>query len=544
MIHLITGKPGHAKNIYSLTLLEQKKYITYDKENKSFFVTDPEEQPVYFISFKNIKIKDARVITAADLDGLPIDYEEENKSTIANNSVIVIDEAHRISPKSANKEGFTALVSFLKIHRHYGFNFIFITQNQRDINIDIRNLVENHYKVVRPFAVKASFANLYNGCETRENPMPLKQETKRFALDPRFFKIYDSATVHDYKANIPKKYFVFVAIILAVVYMALSSGYGLYQKYLGGDLLGGNSTVTEPEIKAPSVPYQSQVQLTPEQFESQRQARFSHRLAVEKKPFFYKFTVPSRLVDNKTIFEGFSKDIIFAPDSIFCYCTKKQISILEVMLAEYDTYENANITFVLVSMTKKNFLDFSLNYSFAKGFFRVSPGAPAINNLLILDYLKTDFDAKINIKSSSLVRVGESFNYNFLTKYPNVLKKYQNNDTDQNNIVDETIEYIDVGFKFNLKTEAVSSSAIGLDLEQSHSFTKGSFADIPVLDTREYTTKFILNENVLVPLFNLSSVLNSNSKSDTFPFLSWFLPDSIDNEDVSYQVFLKFNFSK
>jgi hypothetical protein len=45
-----------------------------------------------------------------------------------------------------------------------------------------------------------------------------------------------------------------------------------------------------------------------------------------------------------------------------------------------------------------------------------------------------------------------------------------------------------------------------------------------------------------VPLFNLSTLLNSRSKKETIPFLSYFLPGKVDDDNSSYQVFLRFNF--
>ena len=43
-------------------------------------------------------------------------------------------------------------------------------------------------------------------------------------------------------------------------------------------------------------------------------------------------------------------------------------------------------------------------------------------------------------------------------------------------------------------------------------------------------------------MFNLSTLLNSRSKKETIPFLSYFLPGKVDDDNSSYQVFLRFNF--
>ena len=55
MIHLITGRPGHGKNIYALTFLEQQEFINYDKETKTFSSTI--DRPLFFIAFDGINIE-------------------------------------------------------------------------------------------------------------------------------------------------------------------------------------------------------------------------------------------------------------------------------------------------------------------------------------------------------------------------------------------------------------------------------------------------------------------------------------------------------
>ena len=66
--------------------------------------------------------------------------------------------------------------------------------------------------------------------------------------------------------------------------------------------------------------------------------------------------------------------------------------------------------------------------------------------------------------------------------------------------------------------------------------------DVPVTDKRDFKTQFLLKSGQLVPLFNLSTLLNSRSKKETIPFLSYFLPGKVDDDNSSYQVFLRFNF--
>ena len=65
---------------------------------------------------------------------------------------------------------------------------------------------------------------------------------------------------------------------------------------------------------------------------------------------------------------------------------------------------------------------------------------------------------------------------------------------------------------------------------------------MPVTDKRGFKSQFLLTDGQLVPLFNLSSLLNSKSNKETIPFLSYFLPGKVDDDNSSYQVFLRFRF--
>ena len=424
MIHLITGRPGHGKNIYALTFLEKEGFINYDKESKTFSSTI--DRPLFFIAFDSIDVKDATTAKYEDLDNLPEDQESENRSKFPDNSVIVIDEAHRYSPRSSNRSGFTGFVSFLKIHRHFGFDFIFITQSQKDLNIDIRNLVENHFRVNRPFGTQKSFVNHYLGAETSENKQPVKQSSKPFVLDRRFFEVYKSASIHNYKSSIPKKYYVFIAMFILFIGFIISKGIYVYDALSSGDmmnfgksiqseLLGSNANTNNNANNNGN--NSSSTSLTTDN----RPVRSSNLV----KPYFYLFKNEQKFKSSSSIFSAISPTVVMNEESIFCYCTVKEIEIIDNIVRLMDTSNNIKIDFILVSFSKKDYLDFSLKYSFENEFFRISPSTALISNVLLLDYLRSDYQTLAKINSSALVEVGKSFSSNFVTKYPIILKDYK-----------------------------------------------------------------------------------------------------------------------
>ena len=555
LLVLLTGRPGHGKNIYALTFLEQQEFINYDKETKTFSSTI--DRPLFFIAFDGINIVDSTTAKYEDLDDLPTDQENDNTSKFPDNSVIVIDEAHRYSPKSTNKEGFTSFVSFLKIHRHYGFDFIFITQSQKDLNIDIRNLVENHFRVNRPFGTQKSFVNHYLGAETSENKQPVKQSSKPFVLDKRFFEVYKSASIHNYKSSIPKKYYVFIAMFILFIGFIISKGIYVYDAFSSGDmmnfgksmqseLLGSNANTNSNSNNNGN--NSSSTSLTT----NNRPVRSSNLV----KPYFYLFKNEQKFKSSSSIFSAISPTVVMNEESIFCYCTVKEIEIIDNIVRLMDTSNNIKIDFILVSFSKKDYLDFSLKYSFENEFFRISPSTALISNVLLLDYLRSDYQTLTKINSSALVEVGKSFSSNFVTKYPIILKDYksssvssvrlkadqQNKQQPSDRIVGEKVSFNDVGFKFKIDTKFVDQQTVSIKLNQSHSFLQGFVNDVPVTDKRDFKSQFLLTDGQLVPLFNLSSLLNSKSNKETIPFLSYFLPGKVDDDNSSYQVFLRFRF--
>ena len=555
LLVLLTGRPGHGKNIYALTFLEQQEFINYDKETKTFSSTI--DRPLFFIAFDGINIVDSTTAKYEDLDDLPTDQENDNTSKFPDNSVIVIDEAHRYSPKSTNKEGFTSFVSFLKIHRHYGFDFIFITQSQKDLNIDIRNLVENHFRVNRPFGTQKSFVNHYLGAETSENKQPVKQSSKPFVLDKRFFEVYKSASIHNYKSSIPKKYYVFIAMFILFIGFIISKGIYVYDAFSSGDMMNfGKSMQSEllgSDTNANSKTNNSNLSNSNTSLTADNRPVRSSNLV---RPYFYLFKNEQKFKSSSSIFSAISPTVVMNEESIFCYCTVKEIEIIDNIVRLMDTSNNIKIDFILVSFSKKDYLDFSLKYSFENEFFRISPSTALISNVLLLDYLRSDYQTLTKINSSALVEVGKSFSSNFVTKYPIILKDYksssvssvrlkadqQNKQQPSDRIVGEKVSFNDVGFKFKIDTKFVDQQTVSIKLNQSHSFLQGFVNDVPVTDKRDFKSQFLLTDGQLVPLFNLSSLLNSKSNKETIPFLSYFLPGKVDDDNSSYQVFLRFRF--
>lgn len=525
MIHLITGKPGHGKNIYALTFLEKEKIIHFDKETDKFSSTI--DRPLYFIEFADVNILNSQSLPYEALNSLPVKIGEPVGDTFEDGAVIVIDEAHLFSPKSSNKDGFSPFVSFLKIHRHFGFDFIFITQSQKDLNIDIRNLVENHFRVIRPFGVSTCSVNKYLGCETKDNPNPISQSIKKFSLDKRFFTVYKSASIHNYKSSIPKKYYVYLVFILVFVYFVASKGFEFYNSFENGGVFNfdnkgkqqrGGSGLPLPVVTPTSD---------------------SHTF------FYYKFKHPTFFKSSLPSLVNFAKDRFFlSTGSAYCHCTKPEISFLKKVFAAIDTTSEIKVDFFVVSMEESDFNEFNLNYSFGSNHFRVNNGLEN-KSIFLFDFMVNDFKSLLFSKSSSLLSVGYSFDSKFITSYPKLLNSVEKEtdtsgllgNNNSNNRNSEEISLTDVGFNFEIDTSRLPNNRVSFKLSQSHSFVEDAFIDeLPVVSKREFNTNFALSEGDIVPLFALNSILKSTTKNNLFSFL---VPNT-DSKDRKYQFFMSF----
>ena len=387
------------------------------------------------------------------------------------------------------------------------------------------------------------------GAETSENKQPVKQSSKPFVLDKRFFEVYKSASIHNYKSSIPKKYYAFIVLFIIFIGFVISKGIYVIDAFSSGDALNFGK-----ELQSELVPDKQ-----PTLSNEQRRERSANRL---QKPYFYIFKNQKKFENQGVILSTIAPNIVMNKTSIFCYCNKQQIEILDNLMRLIDTSNNIKIDFILVSFSKKDYMDFSLKYTFQNDYFSISPSAALIPNLLLLDYLKTDYKTLTKINSTALVEVGESFSSNFVTKYPVILKDYKSSSVSSvrlksdnlvkstatskqqpsDRVVGEKISYNNVGFEFKVATQYVDDQTIIVNLKQSHSFLQGFVNDVPVTDKRDFKTQFLLKSGQLVPLFNLSTLLNSRSKKETIPFLSYFLPGKVDDDNSSYQVFLRFNF--
>lgn len=164
--------------------------------------------------------------------------------------VIVIDECQRCFRPMSSGRRVPGYVARLERHRHYGIDFIVITQHPQLLHTNVRNLVGRHRHVRRLFGRSQTLVYEWDHCS---NPDRYKNATTtRWPHDKNAFKLYKSAEVHTkHSHTLPLPLLVGLAAIVALPV----TGWYAYQRVKeGGEAkLSGQRAASAPSSSASGV---------------------------------------------------------------------------------------------------------------------------------------------------------------------------------------------------------------------------------------------------------------------------------------------------
>ena len=194
MLLLVTGLPGSGKTLNTIKLLE---------EDSRF-----KDRPIYYHRIKDIDHKKLERWHQIDKEQALKWYE------LPHGSIIVIDECQKLFPPRSHVKTAPRSVTELEEHRHKGFDLVYITQNPKLIDHNVRRLVGNHYHFVRPFGSKYITRREWQSCiDTPDERSCIRDGiTKKIKLDQKYFGVYFSAETHTHKTRLPAKLFVYLTI--------------------------------------------------------------------------------------------------------------------------------------------------------------------------------------------------------------------------------------------------------------------------------------------------------------------------------------------
>lgn len=225
-IVLITGTPGAGKTAHMVHML----------------VTDPmfkdaEGKPrKIFTNIKELNIPGMPTIDVSSIASEQAESTDEKlsfhdiyqwiKQPENHGSVVIIDEVQDVWPARSSGSKVPPNVAWLNTHRHLGVDIFVLTQNPKNIDVNLRGLVNKHLHVAKN---KLGMRTLLEWKYCANNPLTQAKDAfaKVHKLDKKIFGYYKSAEVHtENKTKVTKWVFV-LPIVLLIMPVALYFSYSL-----------------------------------------------------------------------------------------------------------------------------------------------------------------------------------------------------------------------------------------------------------------------------------------------------------------------------
>lgn len=126
---------------------------------------------------------------------LDLDDKEGKSLRLERDSLVVVDEAQMIYDSRDFKNTTKTFLTLLEYHRHFGLDFVFITQNVTRLEKAIRGLTNECYQVKNLSFLSGVLGYRYVK-HVRQTPDSDITTTQHGKLDPENFALYRSAVQH------------------------------------------------------------------------------------------------------------------------------------------------------------------------------------------------------------------------------------------------------------------------------------------------------------------------------------------------------------
>lgn len=229
MLYLRTGLPGAGKTLNAIREIDIEHQPDPNDPTKRLH-KDPDNpdlppRTIYFYGIPDVK--------AERLKSNWVEFDTPEKwFEQPDGSVIVIDEAQRIFGNDGTRARPEKVTRF-ETHRHQGLDIHLITQHPSLLATAVRKLVGKHINFIRPYGrEKGIFRHEYEFCiDNPEKRANFKQaQEERVSLDPTYFGVYKSSTVHTHKPITPsylKKLPMLIGLALLPIFLFVGLGYWL-----------------------------------------------------------------------------------------------------------------------------------------------------------------------------------------------------------------------------------------------------------------------------------------------------------------------------
>lgn len=216
MLNLLTALPGSGKSQYAI-----ERFIIDERK------ANP-DRPIY-ANIKGLRIDALQAMTG----GAPVHPSPDDWRTCPDGSLIIYDEAQQrhLFP-ATGKPGLPddPRISDFDTHRHRGMDIVLITQDPALVHHWARKFVGRHLHLERPSGAELMTVREWGRAQSNPDDHFAKQDadmhTRR--MNPAIWPLYDSATVHTHKFQMPKgaKYairvFAAVALLIGLLFGGLA----------------------------------------------------------------------------------------------------------------------------------------------------------------------------------------------------------------------------------------------------------------------------------------------------------------------------------
>lgn len=172
-------------------------------------------------------------------------------------SYFVIDEAQLINIFSDEARGIDPIVKDLTIHRHKGYDFLFITQEPSFVHKYIRKLASHHIHLVNIFGWEQSMKMEWS--VVQDSPNAIKsiarvENLTRWRFPKHVYPLYKSTTINTREKRIPKKLVLLASAsaccFLLAIFMFLSNETSPLLNLLTGKPITAEAHKNEPKTKS------------------------------------------------------------------------------------------------------------------------------------------------------------------------------------------------------------------------------------------------------------------------------------------------------
>lgn len=194
-----TGKMGHGKTLNAIREI--------DAEAKK------QERIVYYHNIDELQ--------PDKLQAAWYNFDDPHKwYELPDNCIIVIDEAQRFFGIRDPRQPVPPYISALETIRHQGQEIVFITQDHRFLDVNIRRLCGCHIHFKRVLGSQKLVRYEFLEASDYDKVSVLANADKTYVqIDKRLFGVYKSASTHHFKIKIPKKMYLFIGLIFVALYL-------------------------------------------------------------------------------------------------------------------------------------------------------------------------------------------------------------------------------------------------------------------------------------------------------------------------------------